>query len=67
MTTNPSHIAETLLKLRAEHRQLDATITELSESPGTDQFALKRLKRRKLRLKDQIIYWESKIIPDLDA
>lgn len=67
MTTNPAQIAETLFKLRAEHRQLDITIAEMSDSPGVDQFSLKRLKRRKLQLKDQIIYWESKIIPDLDA
>jgi hypothetical protein len=67
VTTNPEQIAETLLELRSEHRKLDELIIDLTSAPGADQLTLTRLKRRKLRLKDQIIYWESKIIPDLDA
>ena len=67
MTTNPAEIAEILLRLRLEHRKLDDQIAELGATPGTDQLMLTRMKKRKLSLKDQIIYWESKLIPDLDA
>jgi hypothetical protein len=60
-------IAETLYALRQQHRDLDQAIAALSAQPSIDQLMLKRLKMRKLRLKDQISYWQSKQIPDLDA
>ncbi|NDY94221.1 YdcH family protein [Wenzhouxiangella sp. C33] len=53
--------------LRQEHRDLDDAIGQLSSTPSTDQLRLRRMKKRKLRLRDQIDYWESKLIPDLDA
>lgn len=56
-----------LMMLRQEHRDLDHAIDQLSQVPSTDQLRLRRLKKRKLRLRDQIDYWESKLIPDLDA
>jgi len=67
VTTNPAEIADILLRLKVEHRELDQLIVQLSAAPGVDQLSLSRLKKRKLRLKDQITYWESKLIPDLDA
>lgn len=60
-------IAAVLAELRTEHRDLDRAITRLAEDPTVDQLQLGRLKKRKLRLKDQIAYWESRLIPDLDA
>jgi len=56
-----------LMMLRQEHRDLDDAIDQLSKVPSTDQLRLRRMKKRKLRLRDQIEYWESKLIPDLDA
>ena len=56
-----------LMMLRQEHRDLDDAIDQLSKVPSTDQLRLRRMKKRKLRLRDQIDYWESKLIPDLDA
>ena len=46
---------------------MDDAIAQLAVSPSTDQLRLRRLKKRKLKLRDQIAYWESKLIPDLDA
>ncbi len=60
-------IASRLVQLRAEHRDLDQAIDRLSLDPMTDQLHLRRLKKRRLRLKDQIAYWENELIPDLDA
>ncbi len=53
--------------LREEHRDLDTAIASLNEVPYADQFRLRRLKKRKLYLKDQISHLESELIPDLDA
>jgi hypothetical protein len=54
-------------ELRLEHRDLDDVIDHLVQSDYPDQLQLKRLKKRKLRLKDQIQQVESRLIPDLDA
>lgn len=64
---DPSEIAQKLLALKEEHRDLDQAINRLSEDPGVDQLRLRRLKKRKLKLKDWIAYLESRLIPDLDA
>lgn len=53
--------------LRLEHRDLDDVITRLSQDPHVDQLQIKRLKKRKLLLKDLIQRLESDLIPDLDA
>lgn len=67
MTDSQAAAAEILADLRSQHRDLDDAIARLSGSASTDQLQLSRLKKRKLRLKDQISWWESKLIPDLDA
>ncbi len=59
-------IAE-LVELRRQHRMLDAEIAALSESPLGDQLQLKRLKKRKLHLKDEIARVEDKLYPDIIA
>lgn len=56
-----------LLELRTQHRQLDEEIQALVTSAAIDQLLLKRLKKRKLMLKDQIARLESELIPDLNA
>ena len=53
--------------LRTEHRDLDAAITALSESGSQDQLQIARLKKRKLRLKDQIALIEDTLLPDIIA
>jgi hypothetical protein len=63
----PSNIAQKLLALKEEHRDLDQAINRLVEDPGVDQLRLRRMKKRKLKLKDWISQLESRLIPDLDA
>lgn len=53
--------------LRIEHRDLDAAIDALTGANSTDQLQIARLKKRKLRLKDQITMIEDYLIPDIIA
>ncbi len=53
--------------LRIEHRDLDAAIEALTASGPTDQLQMARLKKRKLKLKDQIALIEDYLIPDIIA
>ena len=52
-----------LHELRSEHRDLDTVIARLAEA-GTNQLHLQRLKKRKLLLKDELSWLESRLIPD---
>lgn len=56
-----------LHELRREHRDLDMAIDRLVAYPRADELAIKRLKKRKLRIKDMVAYLENQLIPDLDA
>jgi hypothetical protein len=56
-----------ILDLRVEHRDLDDIIIHLGAEIYIDQLQLRRLKKRKLHLKDQIKRLTSLLIPDLDA
>ena len=56
-----------LKELRVAHRDLDDVIARLSHDPHVDQLQLRRLKKRKLALKDKINRLESELIPDLNA
>jgi hypothetical protein len=53
--------------LKSEHRDLDEIIVRLSRDPGLDELQLRRLKRRKLLLKDQITQLEGQLVPDIPA
>ena len=54
-------------ELQLEHRDLDLAILVLTETPGHDQLQLRRMKKRKLLLKDQIAYLEAQLVPDVPA
>ncbi len=56
-----------LALLRTEHRDLDAAIDALSAAGSADQLQIARLKKRKLRLRDQIAIVEDQLLPDLIA
>ncbi|HEX5600660.1 MAG TPA: DUF465 domain-containing protein [Hyphomicrobiaceae bacterium] len=60
-------IRELLMKLRAEHRALDAEIAALEAQAYVDQLHITRLKRKKLQLKDRIAALESQLLPDIIA
>ena len=66
---NPERVdlQQRLVALKIEHRDLDDVIHRLSLEPGHDQLQLKRLKRRKLLLKDQVARIEREIDPDVLA
>lgn len=60
-------IAKRLETLRSEHRDLDSAIQALGESAGADELQLARLKKRKLRLRDEIALLEDQLVPDIIA
>lgn len=62
-----AEVQQLLGELREEHRDLDQAIGRMSIDPWQDQLRLRRMKKRKLKLKDWILRLESKLIPDLDA
>jgi len=53
--------------LRTEHRDLDAAIAALVDAGSTDQMQLARLKKRKLRLRDEMALVEDRLVPDIIA
>ncbi|MFN3703677.1 YdcH family protein [Thermomonas sp.] len=62
-----SHMAKRVAELRQQHRDLDEAIRRLQDDMRTDELMLKRLKKRKLLLKDQIAWLENALIPDEPA
>ncbi len=60
-------IRQTIHELKLEHRALDAAVRSMQEGVFVDQLQVRRLKRRKLELKDRIRRLQSELIPDLDA
>ena len=63
MLTDRDSLLRKLHELRSEHRDLDTVIARLSDG-GLDQLQLQRLKKRKLLLKDEVAWLESRLIPD---
>ena len=64
---NESELRAQLAQLRQEHRDLDAAIEALHNSPGSDLLQVQRLKKRKLQLRDRIIQIEDQLTPDIIA
>ncbi|MGE3746750.1 MAG: YdcH family protein [Sphingomonadaceae bacterium] len=60
-------ITKQIQLLRMEHRDLDAAIEALVASASLDQIQIARLKKRKLRLRDEIVALEDQLIPDIIA
>ncbi|MFC5570451.1 YdcH family protein [Lysobacter yangpyeongensis] len=64
---DPAAIARKLAELKVEHRDLDLAIERLTADVSADELSIKRLKKRKLWLKDCIARLESALIPDQPA
>lgn len=62
-----SEIQRRLEALRSEHRDLDAAIAALLATGSADQLQIARLKKRKLKLRDEITLFEDQLIPDIIA
>jgi hypothetical protein len=56
-----------LMELKVEHRDLDVVIDQYIQTGQVNDLLIKRLKKRKLQLKDYIARIESRLIPDLNA
>lgn len=70
MTLTETEIADIrarLNEMQVEHRDLDLVIDHLSQVPPPDQLLVRRLKKRKLQLKDRIAQLEQMLVPDIPA
>lgn len=56
-----------LIELQIEHRDLDEAIARMSSQPGVDELALRRMKKRKLQIKDAVQLLEMRLVPDIPA
>lgn len=65
--TDINEIQTQLHELQVEHRDLDLVITHLIENPPPDDLLIRRLKKRKLVLKDRILLLEQMLVPDIPA
>ncbi len=64
---NPAQLHVQLMELKVEHHDLNEAIVRLEESPSLDELMLRRMKKRKLQLKDRIADLERLLGPDLIA
>ncbi len=60
-------IQQRINKLKSEHRDLDDVLNRLATDRNVDELQIRRLKKRKLQLKDSIAILESQLLPDLSA
>jgi len=60
-------IATRIIELQVEHRDLDDIIDRLAATPNCDELQLKRLKKRKLQIKDQLTMLQMQLVPDIPA
>lgn len=67
MRHNDGELREELVRLRNEHRMLDEEIVALEAMGGHDQLNIRRLKKKKLVVKDQITAIEDQLLPDIIA
>ncbi len=64
---NERELRDELVRLRAEHRELDEEIVSLEAGASVDQLEIRRLKKRKLALKERITAIEDQLTPDIIA
>ena len=64
---NNSELRHRISNLSLEHKDLDDAIKLMLEQPFIDELQIQRLKKKKLKIKDELHLLESKLIPDLEA
>ena len=64
---NPGNVKKQLTDLRVRHREVDEKIKALNSDLTNDQLEIQRLKKQKLKLKDQISRIEANLLPDIIA
>jgi hypothetical protein len=64
---HPEDIQQRIIELEVEHRDLDVVIETLVRDPNHDELQLRRLKKRKLQLKDHITLLKMQMTPDVPA
>lgn len=67
MTTDAEQVRARVIELEIEHRDLDVAIGRLDTLLDCDELQLRRLKKRRLQLKDQIIQLKMQLVPDIPA
>ncbi|CAG2144926.1 hypothetical protein LMG31506_03102 [Cupriavidus yeoncheonensis] len=67
MDSNLNTLERQLMELQIEHRDLDYLIDRLAEDPTHDELQLRRLKKRRLKLKDAITLLQLQLEPDVPA
>lgn len=67
MDDDEERARQRIAELKIMHRDMDDAIARMLEAPYVDELQMRRMKRRKLVLKDTIAHLESSLIPDLDA
>ncbi|WP_420394567.1 YdcH family protein [Acuticoccus sp.] len=67
MDEDQSELMDRLAALREQHRDLDAAVEALEAAGSTDLLQIKRLKKRKLQLKDEIRVLAAQVLPDIIA
>jgi hypothetical protein len=65
--TEAESVKERIIALQVEHRDLDDVISRISDMPDINELELRRLKKRKLYLKDHIFMLERQLTPDISA
>ncbi|MFZ6849949.1 YdcH family protein [Undibacterium sp. RuRC25W] len=60
-------VRQRIIELEIEHRDLDIVIETLTKDPDHDELQLRRLKKRKLQLKDHITLLKIQLTPDVPA
>lgn len=64
---DPDDIKRQIIALQIEHRDLDDAIDRLAQQSGVDELQLRRLKKRKLQIRDSIVQLEMLLVPDIPA
>ncbi len=67
MTPDAERVRARLIELEIEHRDLDEAIDRLDNAPNRNDLLLKRMKKYKLQLKDQILRLKMQLVPDIPA